>query len=101
EAAGGRRVDRDALHWWLAAKTLQWGVGCMGQAAVHLTGAVKSVELAAIGRRVAEQEWDLIEFLAPYEWTAARNAPPATTVPDVAGVNGRPTARELLDAVRG
>jgi len=100
EAAGGRRVDREALHWWLVAKTLQWGVGCMGQAAVHLTGAVKSVELAAIGRRVAEQEWDLIELLAPDEWAAARGVAPAPTRPDVAGVNGRPTARELLDAVR-
>jgi aminoglycoside phosphotransferase (APT) family kinase protein len=101
EAAGGRTVDRDALHWWLVAKTLQWGVGCMGQAAAHLTGAVRSVELAAIGRRVAEQEWDLIELLAPDEWKAARDAPPAPSVPDVADVNGRPTARELLDAVRG
>jgi aminoglycoside phosphotransferase (APT) family kinase protein len=101
EAAGGRAVDRDALHWWLVAKTLQWGVGCMGQAAVHLTGAVRSVELAAIGRRVAEQEWDLIELLAPDEWAAARTAPPAPMLPDVADVNGRPTARELLDAVRG
>jgi Ser/Thr protein kinase RdoA (MazF antagonist) len=101
EAAGGRTVDRDALHWWLVAKTLQWGVGCMGQAAVHLTGAVRSVELAAIGRRTAEQEWDLIELLAPDEWAAARAAPPAPTVADVADVNGRPTARELLDAVRG
>ena len=101
EAAGGRTVDRDALHWWLVAKTLQWGVGCMGQAAAHLTGAVRSVELAAIGRRVAEQEWDLIELLAPEEWAEARSAPPAPTLPDVADVNGRPTARELLDAVRG
>ncbi len=101
EAAGGRTVDRAALHWWLVAKTLQWGVGCMGQAAAHLTGAVRSVELAAIGRRVAEQEWDLIELLAPREWAAAREAPAAPTLPDVADVNGRPTARELLDAVRG
>ena len=73
EAAGGRTVDRDALHWWLVAKTLWWGVGCMGQAAAHLSGAVRSHELAAIGRRVAEQEWDLIELLAPDEWEAARD----------------------------
>src|SRR5262249_36487680 len=66
-----------------------------------LTGAVRSVELAAIGRRVAEQEWDLVELLAPDEWAAARAAPPAPALPDVADVNGRPTARELLDAVRG
>jgi aminoglycoside phosphotransferase (APT) family kinase protein len=100
ERAGGQKVDRDALHWWLVMKTLQWGIGCMGQAAVHLLGAVRSVELAAIGRRVAEQEWDLIELLAPAEWSAARSAPPAPTIDDIAGLHGRPTARELLDAVR-
>jgi aminoglycoside phosphotransferase (APT) family kinase protein len=101
EDAGGRPVDRAALHWWLVAKTLQWGIGCMGQAAVHLTGAVRSHELAAIGRRVAEQEWDLIELLAPAEWEAARTAPPAPLRPDDPGIYGRPTAREILDAVRG
>jgi aminoglycoside phosphotransferase (APT) family kinase protein len=100
EGAGGRAVDRDALHWWLVQKTLQWGVGCMGQAAAHLSGAVRSHELAAIGRRVAEQEWDLIELLAPEEWTAARAARLPEPIPDVAGLYGRPTAREILDAVR-
>jgi aminoglycoside phosphotransferase (APT) family kinase protein len=98
--AGGRPVDRDALHWWLVAKTLWWGIGCMGQAAAHLSGAVRSHELAAIGRRVAEQEWDLIELLAPDAWRAARAAPIPPPRPDVAGLYGRPTAREILDAVR-
>jgi aminoglycoside phosphotransferase (APT) family kinase protein len=101
EDAGGRTVDRDALHWSLVAKTLQWGIGCMGQAAAHLTGAVWSHELAAIGRRVAEQEWDLIELLAPDEWAARRAEPLPEPIPDAAGAYGRPTARELLEAVRG
>ena len=100
EAAGGRPVDRDALHWWLVEKTLQWGLGCMGQAHVHLSGAVRSHELAAIGRRVAEQEWDLVELLAPDEWAAARAEPAPAALVDEAGPYGRPTARELLDAVR-
>jgi aminoglycoside phosphotransferase (APT) family kinase protein len=100
EQAGGRTVDRDALHWWLVEKTLQWGIGCMGQAHVHLSGAVQSHELAAIGRRVAEQEWDLVELLAPDEWAAARDEPRPVDAPDRAGLHGRPTARELLDAVR-
>jgi len=101
EGAGGRRVDRDALHWWLVQKTLQWGIGCMGQASVHLSGAVRSHELAAIGRRVAEQEWDLIELLAPDQWASARAAPLPAALPDAPGLFGRPTAREILDAVRG
>jgi aminoglycoside phosphotransferase (APT) family kinase protein len=100
EGAGGRPIDREALHWWLVQKTLQWGVGCMGQASVHLTGAVRSHELAAIGRRVAEQEWDLIELLAPDEWDAVRATPLPEPLRDAPGLYGRPTAREILAAVR-
>lgn len=100
EAGSGREVDRDAFHWWLVMNTLKWGIGCMGQASVHLTGQLRSVELAAIGRRVCEQEWDLIELLAPDDWAAARSAPLAPDVPDTPGMQGRPTARELLEAVR-
>jgi hypothetical protein len=98
EAAGGGPVDRGAFRWWLVQKTLQWGVICMRQAAVHLTGAQPSVELAAIGRRVAEQEWDLLELLAP-----PGSKPPAGPKPEeepAAAFYGRPTAGELLDAVQ-
>ena len=100
EATSGRTVDRDAFHWWLVMNTLKWGIGCMGQASVHLTGQLRSVELAAIGRRVCEQEWDLIELLAPDEWATARAATPPDALPDTPGLHGRPTTRELLEAVR-
>jgi thiamine kinase-like enzyme len=100
EEAGGRPVDRDALHWWLVAKTLTWGIGCMLQADIHLSGRVRSVELAVVGRRVAEQEWDLVELLAPDAMHGALAAPPAVVVPDDSSAYGRPTARELLEAVR-
>ena len=100
EAAGGRAVDRAALHWWLVAKTLTWGIGCMLQADFHLTGRVRSVELATVGRRVAEQEWDLIELLAPEACRAAMAAPLPTVRPDDPTRYGRPTARELIEAVR-
>jgi hypothetical protein len=36
---------------------------CQVQASAHLSGAVRSVELAALGRRVAETEWDLLELI--------------------------------------
>ncbi len=65
EAAAGSigAVDRDALAWWEAMGTLKWGVMCMLQAATHLSGTVRSVELAAIGRRVCEAEHDLLLLL--------------------------------------
>jgi aminoglycoside phosphotransferase (APT) family kinase protein len=100
QAAGGRTVDRDVLRWWLVAKTLTWGVGCMLQADIHLSGRVRSVDLAAVGRRTAEQEWDLVELLAPDACATARAAPPASQLPDDDARSGRPTARELLDTVR-
>jgi hypothetical protein len=101
EAAGGRAVDRDAFHWWLVERTYHWGVGCMAQGDAHLSGRVRSMELAAVGRRAAEQEWDLIELLAPDAARAALATPLATPLPDAPTLYGRPTARELLDAVAG
>lgn len=64
EQAAGRTVDRDALHWWLVLATLKWGLICRFQAERHLSGETRSVELAAIGRRVCENEWDLLDLLA-------------------------------------
>jgi len=39
------------------------GVICLLQASAHLSGATRSVELAAIGRRVCESEWDLLDLM--------------------------------------
>jgi aminoglycoside phosphotransferase (APT) family kinase protein len=63
EQAGGGEVDRVALRWWEMFAVLRWGIICVGQARRHLTGAERSVELAALGRRVAESEWDLLQML--------------------------------------
>jgi len=63
ESAAGRAVDRAAFRWWLVVATLRWGVICRYQAERHLSGQSPSVELAAIGRRVCETEWDLLDLL--------------------------------------
>jgi aminoglycoside phosphotransferase (APT) family kinase protein len=63
EKAGGAAVDRTAFHWWLVQATLRWGVICRYQAERHLSGQTRSVELATIGRRVCETEWDLLNLL--------------------------------------
>jgi aminoglycoside phosphotransferase (APT) family kinase protein len=62
EQAGGTAVDRAAFHWWLVLATLRWGVICRYQAERHLSGQTRSVELAAIGRRVCETEWDVLNL---------------------------------------
>jgi hypothetical protein len=85
---------------------LPWGAGegviCLEQAQAHLSGAHRSVELAAVGRRVCEQEWDLLLLLEPDAAAAAAARRPHVTgaaqpSPDP---HGRPTASELPEAVR-
>lgn len=63
EHASDTTVDRKAFRWWLTVATLRWGVICRHQAERHLSGESRSVELAAIGRRVSETEWDLLDLL--------------------------------------
>jgi aminoglycoside phosphotransferase (APT) family kinase protein len=63
EEASGIGLDRDAFRWWLTVATLRWGVICRFQAERHLSGQTPSVELAAIGRRVSETEWDVLNLL--------------------------------------
>ncbi len=96
ERAGGTAVDRGAFHWWLVLATLRWGVICRYQAERHLTGQARSVELATIGRRVCETEWDLLDLLE-----AAATAPPIEPAPATSDdvLHGRPTAAELVAAV--
>lgn len=60
--ASGTPVDPGVVHWWEVLGTLKWGIMCIMQASSHLRGFSRSHELAAIGRRVCENEHDL--FLA-------------------------------------
>ena len=61
-AAGGGVVDPGIVRWWEVLGTMKWGIMCIMQANAHRTGVTRSHELAAIGRRVCENEHDL--FLA-------------------------------------
>ncbi|HVW81879.1 MAG TPA: phosphotransferase family protein [Mycobacteriales bacterium] len=63
ETASGLPVDRKAAKWWELLGTVKWGVICIVQANRHLVGGQRSVELAAVGRRLAEQEYDCLDLL--------------------------------------
>jgi aminoglycoside phosphotransferase (APT) family kinase protein len=105
EDASGTAVDRKSLHWWLVLATLRWGVICRYQAERHLSGQARSVELATIGRRVCETEWDLLDLLNTDPAPSPEPAPPEPTSPEstraASGdpLHGRPTAAELIAAV--
>src|SRR5580704_17673226 len=99
--AGGDPIDTHRVTWWETYAAVKWAVICALQASAYLSGASRSVELAAIRRRVCESEWDLFVLLgvaaAVPEPTPA--AGPASPSPVVAPF-GRPTAAELVEAVR-
>jgi aminoglycoside phosphotransferase (APT) family kinase protein len=97
EAAGGAAVDPAAARWWEVYGTLRWGVICVVQAASHLLGISRSMELAAIGRRTCENEHDVLALLSP-----DGDPPPATPGAGSGGTmpHDRPTAAELAEAVR-
>jgi len=63
EHSSGITLDRKTFHWWLVSATLRWSIICRYQAQRHLSGQARSVELATIGRRVCETEWDLLNLL--------------------------------------
>jgi aminoglycoside phosphotransferase (APT) family kinase protein len=100
--AGGRELEVEEVRWWEAYAAVKWAVICLLQASKHLQGTTRSVELAAIGRRACESEWDLLGLLG------ARL--PSTPDPlaeggrhetaDPSPLFGTPSAVELLAAVR-
>ncbi|MEZ5205083.1 MAG: phosphotransferase family protein [Acidimicrobiales bacterium] len=83
--ATGEPVSADDVHWWIVAGTLTWGLICAVQARRHLDGHVRSVELATIGRRVCETEYDLLDLIGITE--------PKTSAPEPSPDRGtQPTA---------
>lgn len=104
--AGGEDVSPESLRWWQVLATLKWGIMCIVQASAHQRGASRSVELAAIGRRVAETQEDLLELIDGPSSIAAVEAPGGSARPagwaPLGGPGGptvRPGGAELLEAV--
>jgi aminoglycoside phosphotransferase (APT) family kinase protein len=64
ESAGGASVDRERIRYWEAFGNVKWAVICARQAHDHLDGVRRSHELASLGRRIAEPEWDLLELIS-------------------------------------
>ena len=63
EKASGCRVDPAHVRFWEAFGNLRWGIICISQARTYLDGHSTSVELASIGRRVAETEWEILRMM--------------------------------------
>lgn len=95
QRATGEHPSAAELHWWEVFGTLKWLVLSRFQAERHLGGAEHSLELAAIGRRVCESEYDLLDVLGLLDSVPGDSAPqaPAPTVHD------RPDLGEIMELV--
>jgi aminoglycoside phosphotransferase (APT) family kinase protein len=62
-SSGGADVAEDELFWWQLLSSVRWGVMCLEQARVHLSGESRSVELAALGRLAVQMEYDVLEMI--------------------------------------
>jgi len=90
----GERPDPEVVHWWEVYGSLRWAVICRMQAAAAASGGDNTLELLAIGRRVAECEHDLLDLLGVPPHDDTTDATPALSL------LGTPPVEELLDAVR-
>ena len=99
-SASGRVVNVDRVRWWEAYATVKWAVICLLQGSAHLSGTARSVELAAIGRRVCESEGDLLVLMGVRMPTMP---PPGPGQPDPGGRarGARPRRQPLWPALDG
>jgi aminoglycoside phosphotransferase (APT) family kinase protein len=63
ERCAGRRVDREAVHWWEVMGNARWAAGAVHQAERVLSGAEQDLEYVAIGRRAAEMSFEALRLL--------------------------------------
>ncbi len=63
ESASGRSIDRAAVDWWELLGNIRWGAICLSQAERHLSGRDPSVELASLGRRSIEMQYEALTMI--------------------------------------
>jgi len=71
EAASGRPIDPAGVRYWEVAAHVRWAVIALQQAARHLSGVQRSLELALTGRIVPELELEILNLVDAAEGRAA------------------------------
>jgi aminoglycoside phosphotransferase (APT) family kinase protein len=98
-AGGGTPPDEETQRWWELYGTVRWALLCRRQAERYLAEDEPSIELAVLGRRVCEQEYDIL--LALGHAAPMTVSDPLDNLPDHAATpHDRPSGPELLRAVR-
>ncbi|TDC68013.1 phosphotransferase family protein [Actinomadura sp. GC306] len=96
--AGGTPPTPEELRWWEVYGTLRWAILCRHQAERFLSGTDTSIEFAALGRRVCEQEHDLLLALGLTEPMTVQD-PLETAQATATPPHDRPDAATLIEAV--
>lgn len=60
EAASGRTIEPEIIYYWEVMAHVRWAVIAIQQAGRHLSGREPDLELALIGRKVAELEHEIL-----------------------------------------
>ena len=63
ERESGRAISRTDVHFWEILGNIRWAAGCVHQASRYLSGERKDLELLAIGRRVAEMQYEALRLI--------------------------------------
>lgn len=98
ETASGRTVDRVRFQFWRVLTTLFWGSACMMMLSDWREGRERSIERAAIGRRISEVEIDLLLLLQDIEGVEADPLPAIKTTPRHAA-SGQTSLAEMITAL--
>ena len=97
----GTYPDMAAVRWWEAFACARWAVFCRMQAERHLSGAEQSVEMAVLGRRIAEAEYDALLVLGLAGPRAVEDPVDGVQAAEEFALYDGPTIDELLGAVTG
>ena len=62
QLASGRTLDKDLIAYWETMAHVRWAVIALQQSMRHRSGAEPSLELALIGRRLAELEYECLNL---------------------------------------
>ena len=65
EAESGRRIDPVKIHFYEVMAHVRWATIALHQCGRHLSGAEPDLELALIGRRLPELEYEILSLTAP------------------------------------
>lgn len=89
----GTRVEPAHLKFWILFGSFWWAVGCLGMAEIYRSGADRSAERPAIGRRTSECQVDCVNLLIPGPAEVQKSEPQRSPL-------DMPRTDELLTSVR-